>query len=129
MFESRRFRKRGVTVFEAKLVAGALALSLTGGVFAYGRAEADDRARASQQAATRILKAAERHFEERNEGCPTVTSLRRDEHLEPDAPISDAWGGRFRVSCDSAGLRVYSAGEDGRFGTDDDVRAQSSALP
>jgi hypothetical protein len=119
--------QRGVTVFEAKLVAGALALTLTGAVFAYGHAEADDRARTSQESATRILKAAQRHFDEQNEGCPTVTTLGRDQYLPPDAPTSDAWGERFRVSCEQAGPRVYSAGEDGQFGTDDDVSVGSPA--
>jgi hypothetical protein len=38
-----------------------------------------------------------------------------------DDLLSDEWGRPYRLEPDPSGYRIISAGEDGRFGTQDDV--------
>jgi type II secretory pathway pseudopilin PulG len=113
-------------VFEAKVVVIAGFL-LAGGVTAYVSAAADDgKVTASDADARTILEAAENYLSEDGVGCPTVTSLKRDSHLQEKAAASDAWGGRFRVLCSGGEVSVSSPGPDGRVDSKDDVRAARS---
>lgn len=116
---------RGITRFEATVSAVALALTITGAVYGFSRADADQRVHSSSDVASRILKAAEEHIAQRAGGCPTLTSLKRDQLLPPDVATGDAWGGRFRVLCEADGIVVYSAGPDGKLETKDDIRDSS----
>lgn len=125
---NRRRRKRspvqrGLSRFEAKLIAvGVVALVGAGVSFGF-RADREQRSMLSKRDAQRILRAAEGHFEGGGRGCPTLTTLKQDQHLDPVVPSSDAWGQRFRVSCESHSVRVRSAGADHRLGSADDVEA------
>jgi hypothetical protein len=110
-------------LFEAKLGAVAIALTLTGVVYATSKAGSDARAQESVQAASKILKAARAHADEAGGGCPTISSLKRDGLLQSDALTSDAWGGQFRVLCEGEELNVHSPGPDGRLDSIDDVHA------
>lgn len=53
--------------------------------------------------------------------CPAPTDLHAGGYLDPSRRITDAWDHEFRISCEGDDVRVYSAGPDGRFGTDDDI--------
>jgi hypothetical protein len=63
----------------------------------------------------------------RHQPCPSTLgelneyTNRKLKNGRPD--ISDAWGYDMRMSCDERGIRVWSLGEDGRYGTSDDVRS------
>ncbi len=115
-----------MTLFEVKL--GALAIALVVGIamVAYGQVSTEDRARQSTHTADRILEAAETYLEEQGTGCPTISSLKRDRHLDRDTPSSDAWGERFRVSCQHHEVSVFSAGADGKLHSADDIRRTRS---
>lgn len=75
--------------------------------------EARTRAQTLQGVAVMYLLEGERD-------CPDVADLRplldatRDHH--------DPWGADYRIACDGATVRVTSAGPDGDFDTDDDIR-------
>lgn len=121
-----RKQQRGVTRFEAKLAALAIALTVTGAVFALSRAESDHRVQRSQQTADQILSAAAEYLSEQGSGCPTISSLKRDKFLAGDVSTSDAWGERFRIQCLDREVTVHSAGPDTRLNSRDDVRATRS---
>jgi hypothetical protein len=97
-------------------------LATLAGTFSLSSAS-DEREALSERDAQRILRAAEGYFEEGGKGCPTLTTLKQDEHLDPVVPSSDAWGQRFRVSCKNHALLVQSAGPDRQLGSADDVKA------
>jgi len=86
-----KVRARGVTYFEAKVGVLVVALVGSGAAYAYGQAHADESDQKSAEAAGRVLKAAERYFEDSGSGWPTITSLRRDDYRESDVSGSDAW--------------------------------------
>lgn len=56
-----------------------------------------------------------------NLGCPTMSQLIVDRSWSSTEEAGDPWGGRFRIRCSSEEVSVHSAGNDGRFETDDDI--------
>jgi hypothetical protein len=125
-FPSTRGRQRGISRFEAKFGAAVVALTITGVGYATSKAKSDDRAERSREAASKILKAAAAYADDNSLGCPTISSLKRDQLLDEDTPVSDAWGQRFRVVC-ADGLSVRSAGADGELQSADDVEQRRPA--
>ena len=126
VFRARSHRLRGVSLFEAKLVGAAAAVVLLGvGVFV-NTSSAEEKVSVSTKDANVILEAASDYMSEDGSGCPTVSSLKRDQLLQPNAAASDAWGSRFRVLCTGRDVQVLSAGPDGRLDSKDDVRATRS---
>jgi hypothetical protein len=123
---SSRRASRGVTVIELGLIVSALAVVVGGGMLLLGSTKDADQRAESTQAAEQILLAAEDFRLENKTGCPTVTQLKSEGLLGKDAPLHDAWGERFRVQCDEAGVTVISSGSDGRIGSEDDVLLSSS---
>ena len=121
----RRPGERGITRFEAGLAVVALTLTSSGALYALNKSRSDDRIESSERAASQILKAASSYVAEEGTGCPTVSSLKRDKFLEDDAPLSDAWGARFRILCTDGELVVHSAGADAN-NSGDDVRVTRS---
>ena len=118
----QRERERGVTRFEAALAVAAVTLTVSGALYALNKSRADGRVESSQRAAGQILNAASDYVSEEGSGCPTVSSLKRDNFLEGGAPTSDAWGARFRILCRDSELVVHSAGADAKSDSSDDVR-------
>lgn len=54
--------------------------------------------------------------------CPTVAELVELEILDRTARTKDPWGQPYVISCED-GVRVSSAGGDGKLGTEDDIHA------
>jgi hypothetical protein len=113
-----------MTRFELTASA-ALFLLVAGGITVVVKptfdAERDDTA---ERDAGRIRSAA-RSWQRNNsesEGCPTVTQLIHEKHLDHQTRTYDPWGERFRVRCLADDIVVSSAGRDGKLNTGDDVR-------
>ena len=117
--------ERGITRFEAGLVVAALTLTSSGALYALNKSRSDGRVESSERAASQILNAASDYVAAEGTGCPTVSSLKRDEFLESKAVTSDAWGARFRILCQDGEIVVHSAGADAK-NSGDDVRVTRS---
>jgi hypothetical protein len=115
-----------VSIFEAKLVVAVVAVALLGVAVFVNSSSSEEKVAVSTKDANVILDAARDHMSEDGDGCPTVSSLKRDQLLGPNAAASDAWGGRFRVLCSGRDVQVLSAGPDGRLDSHDDVHANRS---
>jgi hypothetical protein len=122
---SRWFRSRparGLTVFELGVMLFATAL-IAGGVAWASSGTADrDRTEQAFRSAQLIRTAAESWRREHTQGCPTVSVLKHEAYLEPEAAGHDPWGNRFRLSCSGDRVTVSSLGRDGKANTADDVR-------
>jgi hypothetical protein len=119
---SRASRFRGLTVFEvAVLLVGGLLIG-SGVVLASSGADDRDRTEEAIRTAQRIRGAAESWRREHAEGCPTVSVLKHEAYLEPEADGDDPWGQRFRLKCGDEDVTVTSPGQDGKPNTADDVR-------
>ncbi|HYP99421.1 MAG TPA: hypothetical protein VER96_12190 [Polyangiaceae bacterium] len=118
-----RSRSRGVTPVAAALAvlvvgAGASCVWWLGGL---SGARSDQTS--SQADAAQIQSAANAFRAQHASGCPTFSSLRQEELLNRNARSDDAWGNRFRISCEGGEIAVTSAGPDNKPNTADDVRA------
>jgi hypothetical protein len=57
----------------------------------------------------------------RSEACPErLDDL--DEYMN-NKDVTDPWDGVYEMSCSEYGILVWTAGEDGRAGTGDDIRS------
>jgi len=81
-------------------------------------AESSSRADAAQ-----IQTAAKAFRAQHSDGCPTLSSLKHEELLSRNARDDDAWGNRFRISCEGGEIAVSSAGPDGKPNNADDIHA------
>jgi len=118
-----RSRSRGVTPVAAAvavLVVGAGA-SCAWWLGSLGGARDD---KASSQADAALIQTAAKAFRAQHErGCPTFSSLQQEEFLSRNARSDDAWGNRFRISCDGGEIAVSSAGPDHKPKNADDISA------
>jgi hypothetical protein len=73
--------------------------------------------------AAQIQTAAKAFRAQHAEGCPTVSSLQEEQLLNGNVRPDDAWGNRFRISCQDGELEVISAGPDKKANSADDIRA------
>lgn len=55
--------------------------------------------------------------------CPEIEDLARDDLITRPGG-HDSWGRPFKISCSGVSIAVTSAGNDGLFGTGDDVVAR-----
>lgn len=119
-----RSRSRGVTPVAAALAvlvlgAGASCVWWLGGLGAARDDQTSSRADAAQ------IETAARAFRAQHaDGCPTLSSLKQEEFLSRNARADDAWGNRFRISCEGSEVAVSSAGPDGKANNSDDIRAR-----
>ncbi|HEY0468052.1 MAG TPA: hypothetical protein VGC79_27825 [Polyangiaceae bacterium] len=84
---------------------------------------ARDEQESSRADAAQIQTAAKAFRAQHAGGCPTLSSLQQEEYLSRNARPDDAWGNRFRISCEGSELFVSSAGPDRKSNSADDIRA------
>lgn len=123
--KQRSPRRTGITIFEAGISASFLALAGGALLLWLGPRASAENSEAALRDAAAILDAVER-FRHDEEGCPTLSALAHDRVLHRDARLDDPWGTRFRVVCTDTSVRVLSAGQDGKFGTSDDLSVPRS---
>jgi hypothetical protein len=54
--------------------------------------------------------------------CPTLEQLVKDGILDEDGRRNDPWGTTFKIACAGDDVSIHSAGPDGKFDTEDDLR-------
>lgn len=54
------------------------------------------------------------------EGCQTVNDLVKRKKID-EGKTNDPWGKPYKINCTEDGIRVISAGKDGKEGSQDDV--------
>jgi hypothetical protein len=118
----QRSRSRGVTPVAAAAAVLALGVGASGLWWLHDAGAGRDAEIASRAAATEIQAAAQSFRALHGEGCPTLSSLEEERFLSHGAREDDAWGNRFRVSCEQDQLAVSSAGPDGKPNDADDIR-------
>lgn len=120
---SRRRRRDAMTLVEIMIVVIIMALiaAAVGAAVIPRFLETQDKA--ARIDAETIRGAAEQFLGTHvGEGCPTVDALVEARILSSRRRTTDPWGHEFRLDCVDGEVDVVSAGADGEFGTDDDVR-------
>lgn len=120
---ARRRSQLGMTLTEIMIVLVIMAMIAT----AIGVAviPAFNRARVKQARidANTVRTAVEGYLlSNANEGCPTIADLVSSGEIRGSGTTKDPWNHDFRIECRGDDVTVTSAGPDGSFGNDDDVR-------
>lgn len=118
-----RSRSRGVTPFAAALAALVVGAGASCAWWLGGLGAAHDDQTSSRADAGQIQAAAKAFRAQHANGCPTLSSLKEEELLSRTAREDDAWGNRFRISCEDGEIAVSAAGPDGKANSADDIRA------
>lgn len=117
-----RSRSRGVTPFAAALAVLGVGASASGLWWVASVGAGRDAQSSSRSDAAAIQAAAKSFRAQHADGCPTLSSLQEEQFLSRNARPDDAWGNRFRISCEDGDPAVSSAGPDAKAGTADDIR-------
>jgi general secretion pathway protein G len=119
---ARRRLARGVTLVEVLIVVAIMAVISGGVTLVAFPLFKESRIKIAIQGAGAVKQAAE--LEKNLDGtsdCPTIQDLVASKKLDRQK-TEDPWGTTYKVDCSEGEIRVFSAGNDKKFGTPDDVR-------
>jgi prepilin-type N-terminal cleavage/methylation domain-containing protein len=122
----RRLRRRaamqGMTLIEIMIVVVIMAMIAAGVGFAVlpqlERAKKQD----TEAAVETVRAAVQLYIATNNAECATIDQLIEDKVLDRSKSTTDSWDRAFRIECDGTEISVTSAGPDGEFDTEDDIR-------
>ena len=125
---ARRRLARGVTLVEVLIVVAIIGMVAGGAaVFALPRyREAQIR---SAETWARTIRAAIQNWQAASNetGCPTVSQLVQEKHLDPGTSTKDPWNQEFTLNCTEDEVFVLSNGPDKKKGTKDDIQIPKSS--
>ncbi|MCH9683071.1 MAG: type II secretion system protein GspG [Deltaproteobacteria bacterium] len=114
--------QRGMTLIEIMVVVAIISLIMGGvGIMAFNRYQ-DAQAQDTKNQTITIQGAIEQYRTSKRGKCPkTLQDLKAAGFISRVA--KDAWGNDFQFKCpgEKAAVDVVSPGEDGEFGTADDI--------
>jgi general secretion pathway protein G len=119
---ARRRLARGVTLVEVLIVVAIMAVISGGVTLVAFPLFKESRIKIAIQGAGAVKQAAE--LEKNLDGtsdCPSIQDLVASKKLDRQK-TEDPWGTTYKVDCSEGEIRVFSAGNDKKFGTPDDIR-------
>jgi general secretion pathway protein G len=118
-----RAASRGVTLVEVLIVVAIMAVISGGVTLVAFPIYKETRIKLAVQGCQAVRNAAElyQNLEATTDACPTIQDLVTSKKLD-GKKISDPWGTDYTVSCAEGEIHAVSAGNDRKFGTQDDVR-------
>ncbi len=119
----RRAAARGVTLVEVLIVVAIMAVISGGVTLVAFPIYKETRIKLAVQGCQAVRNAAElyQNLEATTDACPTIQDLVSSKKLD-GKKISDPWGMDYNVVCAEGEIHGVSAGNDRKFGTQDDVR-------
>jgi general secretion pathway protein G len=114
---------RGVTLVEVLIVVAIMAVISGGVTLVAFPIYKETRIKLAVQGCQAVRNAAElyQNLEATTDACPTIQDLVTSKKLD-GKKISDPWGTDYKVDCSEGEIHAVSAGNDRKFGTQDDVR-------
>jgi prepilin-type N-terminal cleavage/methylation domain-containing protein len=115
-------RLQGMTLIEIMIVVVIMAMIAAGVGFAV-LPQLDKAKKQNTEAALETVRAAvQLYIATNNAECATVEQLIEDKILDKSKATTDSWDREFRIECDGTEITVTSAGSDGEFDTEDDIK-------
>ncbi len=119
---AKRARVEGMTLIEIMIVITIFAM-IAGGVAVALLPRLDEAREKSTKADSQALRSAVMLYVADNpRNCPTVEDLVNERYLDGSKRTEDAWNSPFRIACEDGDIFVESAGKDGEFDTEDDIK-------
>lgn len=115
-------RLQGMTLIEIMIVVVIMAMIAAGVGFAV-LPQLDRAKKQNTEAALETVRAAvQLYIATNNAECATIEQLIEDKVLDKSKATTDSWDREFRIECDGTEITVTSAGSDGEFDTEDDIK-------
>ena len=126
----KRRMTRGVTLVEVLIVVAIVAM-VAGGVTVFALPRYKEAQVRSAETWARTIRAAIQNWQAANNetGCPTISQLVQEKHLDPGTSLKDPWGQEFSLNCTEDEIFVGSPGPDKKKGTKDDIQIPKVAAP
>ncbi len=120
---ARRAFARGVTLVEVLIVVAIVAM-VAGGVTVFALPRYREAQVRSAETWARTIRAAIQNWQAASNetGCPTVSQLVQEKHLDPGTSTKDPWGQEFTLNCTEDEVFVSSNGPDKKKGSKDDIQ-------
>jgi general secretion pathway protein G len=124
----RKRLARGVTLVEVLIVVAIVAM-VAGGVTVFALPRYREAQVRSAETWARTIRAAIQNWQAASNetGCPTVSQLVQEKHLDPGTSTKDPWGQDFTLNCTEDEVFVSSNGPDKKKGTKDDIQIPKTA--
>jgi general secretion pathway protein G len=116
-------RERGVTLVEVLIVVAIMAV-ISGGVTLVAFPLYKEARIKSAVVGCQAVKQAAELFQNLDgvaDQCPTIQDLVNSRKID-GKKTDDPWGVTYKVDCSEGEIRAISAGNDRKFGTQDDIR-------
>ncbi|MFT3775368.1 MAG: prepilin-type N-terminal cleavage/methylation domain-containing protein [Minicystis sp.] len=124
-FLARRRKRaaRGVTLVEVLIVVAIMAVISGGVTLVAFPLYKESRIKIGVQGCQVVRSAAElyQNLEGSADQCPTIQDLVTSKKLD-GKKVDDPWGSTYKVDCTGGEIHGVSAGNDKKFGTQDDLR-------
>ena len=118
----RAARVQGMTLIEIMIVVVIMALVATGVGIAVIPQLQKAKIKDTQAAVQTVRSAVTLYIATNNAECATMDQLIQDKSIDKTKSTKDAWEHEFRIECDGVDINVTSAGPDGEFETQDDIK-------
>ena len=119
---AKRARVEGMTLIEIMIVITIFAM-IAGGVAVALLPRLDEAREKSTRADAQALRSAVMLYVADNpRDCPTVEDLVTERYLDGSKRTADAWETPYSIACEDGDIFVESAGKDGEFDTEDDLK-------
>ncbi len=113
---------QGMTLIEIMIVVVIMAMIAAGVGFAVLPQLDRAKERDTEGGVQTVRAAVTLYIATNNAECATVEQLLEDKILDKGKSSRDAWDREFRIECDGSEVTVTSAGSDGEFETEDDIK-------
>ena len=117
-----RLAREAMTLIEIMIVVVIMALIATGVGIAVIPQLQKAKIQETEAGVETVRTAVQMYMATNNAECATVDQLVEDKVLDKSKARTDAWDHEFQIECDGTEVSVTSAGPDGEFGNDDDIK-------
>jgi general secretion pathway protein G len=117
-----RLARQGMTLIEIMIVVVIMALIATGVGIAVIPQLQKAKVSDTEAAVESVRTAVSLYIATNNAECATMDQLIEDKVIDKNKARTDAWDHEFRIDCDGTEITVVSAGPDGQFDSEDDIK-------
>ena len=117
-----RLAREAMTLIEIMIVVVIMALIATGVGIAVIPQLQKAKIQETEAGVETVRTAVQMYMATNNAECATVDQLVEDKVLDKSKARTDAWDHEFKIECDVTEVSVTSAGHDGEFGNDDEIK-------
>ncbi|MFT3921146.1 MAG: type II secretion system protein GspG [Myxococcales bacterium] len=120
--QAAALREAGMTLIEIMIVVVIMALVATGVGIAVVPQLQKAKMRQAESGVETVRTAVQLYIATNNAECATMDQLIEDKAIDKSKATTDPWDHAYRIECEGTDITVISAGPDGEFDTEDDIK-------